>query len=49
MKGMDRNKDEYEGKDRTSGLRARPQSPKLAQDGRPKPGRDWDESKSWQG
>ncbi|KAH9160438.1 hypothetical protein EDB89DRAFT_2081800 [Lactarius sanguifluus] len=27
----------------TSGLRARPQSPRPAQDGRPKPGRDWDE------
>ncbi|KAH9163415.1 hypothetical protein EDB89DRAFT_1912678 [Lactarius sanguifluus] len=26
-----------------SGLRARPQSPRPAQDGRPKPGRDWDE------
>ncbi len=32
-----------------SGLRARPQSLKLAQDGRLKPGRDWDVSGSWQG
>ncbi|KAH9170690.1 hypothetical protein EDB89DRAFT_1907533 [Lactarius sanguifluus] len=29
--------------DLTRGLRARPQSPRPAQDGRPKPGRDWDE------
>ena len=33
----------------TSGLRARPQSLKLAQDGHLKPGRDWDVSGSWQG